>query len=91
MQVEQMGGASAVMKTPLCYIPHPQTDGARPSLQTLGQIALQRRSQKLIVQPSGDDVTAFGEAAAASGCLGRFPGSQVMPLIQQFLGVAKHK
>ena len=91
MQIEQMGGASAVMKTPLCHIPHPQTDGLTPPLQTLGNLAQQRISNKEAVQPSGDDVTAFGEAAAASGFLGRFPGSQVMPLIQQFLGVANHE
>ena len=91
MQVEQMGGADAVVKTPLCHIPHPQTDGTTPSLQTLGNIALQRVSQHPPVQPQGDAVTAFGEAAAASGFLGRFPGSQIMPLIQQVLGVATHE
>lgn len=33
----------------------------------------------------GDLVTAFDESSAAEGCLGRFSGSQVMPIIQQVL------
>ena len=35
----------------------------------------------------GDIVTRFDEASAAQGCLGRFTGSQVMPLVKQFLAV----
>jgi len=34
----------------------------------------------------GDSVAAFDELSAASGSLGRFPGSQVMPLLKQFAG-----
>lgn len=34
-----------------------------------------------------DNVTRFSEIDAAEGCLGRFPGSQVMPLLQKFAGV----
>lgn len=35
----------------------------------------------------GDGVCAFDELSAARGGLGRFPGSQVMPLLKQFVGV----
>jgi len=35
----------------------------------------------------GDGVTSFDELSAARGGLGRFPGSQVMGLIKQFVGV----
>ena len=38
-------------------------------------------------QPTGDDVTTFGEADAAAGFLGRFPGGEVMPLVQQFIAL----
>lgn len=41
----------------------------------------------LPVSKHGDAVLSFGEAAAAEGFLGRFPGSEVMPLIQQFIGM----
>lgn len=33
---------------------------------------------------NGDEVTTFNEISAAAGALGRFPGSQVMPLIVHF-------
>lgn len=36
---------------------------------------------------AGDGVSSFSELAAARGSLGRFLGSQVMPLIKQFVGV----
>jgi hypothetical protein len=35
----------------------------------------------------GDGVCSFDELSVARGGLGRFPGSQVMPLIKQFVGV----
>ena len=34
---------------------------------------------------SGDAVCCFSEVAAAEGSLGRFPGSEVIPLIKSFL------
>ena len=35
----------------------------------------------------GDGVRRFSEIDAPAGALGRFPGSQVMPLIRQFVGL----
>lgn len=34
---------------------------------------------------SGDQVSEFSEVAAARGCLGRFPGSEMMGIIKKFL------
>ncbi|EPS70078.1 hypothetical protein M569_04674 [Genlisea aurea] len=34
---------------------------------------------------SGDDVWEFNEIAAARGCLGRFPGSEMMGIIKKFI------
>ncbi len=36
----------------------------------------------------GDGVRRFGESAAAAGGLGRFPGCELMPLVQRFLRTA---
>ena len=70
-----LGGAAAAAAIPLTHIEHP-ADG------------LQRYQPSIPEQPpiSGDSVACYDELSAASGCLGRFPGSQVMFLIQQFLG-----
>lgn len=35
----------------------------------------------------GDGVQEFSEIAVAAGALGRFPGSGIMPLIRQFVGL----
>jgi 2,3-bisphosphoglycerate-independent phosphoglycerate mutase len=34
---------------------------------------------------SGDSVCEFNEIAAARGCLGRFPGSEMMGIIKKFI------
>ena len=34
---------------------------------------------------AGDQVSEFSEIAAAKGCLGRFPGSEMMGIIKKFL------
>lgn len=39
----------------------------------------------------GDGVQRFSEIDAAAGALGRFPGSQAMPLIRQFIGLQTGK
>ena len=44
----------------------------------------QRRGPAAVL---GDGVAEFSEIAVAAGGLGRFPGSQVMPLIRQFVGL----
>lgn len=50
----------------------------------------QRREELRQPRPAavlGDEVAVFNEIDAAAGALGRFPGSQVMPLIRQFTGL----
>lgn len=39
--------------------------------------------KRLSSATSGDDVFAFDEISAAEGCLGRFPGSQVLSVIKE--------
>ncbi len=87
-----MGGASCVMNTPLTHIPHPPTSDPSLTLHALGQAALRRTNvnKPFKMQSTGDAVDSFGEAAAAAGFLGRFPGSAIMPLVQQFIGMNKH-
>ncbi|KAL0023909.1 hypothetical protein WJX79_009725 [Trebouxia sp. C0005] len=87
--VEQLGGASCVMNTPLTHIPHPSPSDPSVALHALAQAALRRRKMNPLMetQSTGDVVNSFGEAAAAAGFLGRFPGIAIMPLVQQFIGM----
>ena len=84
-----MGGSAAVSKIALQHIPHPSNTNSQTTLSTLAQAA-QRRTQNKAesTHRAGDNVVTFGEAVAASGFLGRFPGSEVMPLVKQFTGQA---
>jgi 2,3-bisphosphoglycerate-independent phosphoglycerate mutase len=38
-----------------------------------------------LVSSSGDSVSEFNEVAAARGCLGRFPGSEMMGVIKKYM------
>ena len=80
------------MNTPLTHIPHPASSDPSVTLHALGQAALRRTKMNPLfkTQSTGDAVNSFGEAAAAAGFLGRFPGSAIMPLVQQFIGLNKH-
>jgi hypothetical protein len=60
-----------------------QQSAQQPSEQQQQQQQL--RPQRL--EPLGDRVATFDEISVAAGALGRFPGSQVMPLIRQFIGL----
>jgi hypothetical protein len=80
-----MGGPEAVLSIPVEFIPHPLPQEQQPSLQ---QLATQCRAWQAPTDSiKGDLVSAFGEAAAAYGALGRFPGSSVMGIVKQFTGV----
>lgn len=83
-----MGGPAIVSKIPLVHIAHPPTSDGQTTLGTIAQAAKQARKLKkpAAIQTTGDSVSSFGEAAAAAGFLGRFPGSEVMQLVQQFTG-----
>lgn len=86
--MKQIGGPASVKKVPLEHIPHPPTSDSQKTLSILAQAAQQRMNQSktAATQTTGDTVSTFGEAAAAAGFLGRFPGSEVMQLVQQFTG-----
>lgn len=77
-------------KVPLEHIPHPPTSDSQTTLSTLAESAQQRVNQRKVAptdtDTTGDSVSRFGEATAAAGFLGRFPGSEVMQLVQQFTG-----
>ena len=73
---------------PLEHIPHPPTVDGQTTLSTLAESAHRRIRQRKAAptHTTGDAVGTFGEATAATGFLGRFPGSEVMQLVQQFMG-----
>ena len=72
--VDCLGGAEEVAAIPLTHIEHP-----RPGLRHYQPSSMAEQ------HVCGDVVPCFDEISAACGCLGRFPGSQVMPLLCQFL------
>ncbi|KAJ4780290.1 hypothetical protein LUZ62_019874 [Rhynchospora pubera] len=49
------------------------------------QITEVKYSPGTLVSYSGDSVSEFGEIAAARGCLGRFPGSEMMGVIKKYM------
>ena len=55
--------------------------------QQVEQDLEQQRQRRRPAVVLGDGVSEFTEIAAAAGVLGRFPGSQVMPLVRQFVGL----
>ena len=55
--------------------------------QQVEQDLEQQRQRRRPAVVLGDGVSEFTEIAAAAGALGRFPGSQVMPLVRQFVGL----
>jgi hypothetical protein len=81
----QLAACSPGQRIPLPDVKQP------PDLQQLLQQA-QQQAQSSSSRCSGaacwDEVVAFDELSAARGSLGRFPGSQVMPLIKDFLHTA---
>ncbi|CAL8468172.1 g7711 [Coccomyxa elongata] len=82
--VEALGGDSAVRGIPLEPIPHPD-----PGESIADLLATKIENESVVtaaVETSAQHVVReFDEVAAAQGALGRFPGSQVMPLIRSFL------
>lgn len=95
-QVAAVGGAGGLPQHPLPHIAHPPPQlPSLPQLAAKADAAEQQRQQhwRAGAVSNGSDgfgigVRRFGEAAAAEGCLGRFPGCEVMPLVQRFLRTA---
>ncbi|KAG5227110.1 2 bisphosphoglycerate-independent phosphoglycerate [Salix suchowensis] len=78
-----VGGESIIMETSLDPFPLPAVKAG----ENLGETenAEKERSSKQLKAFSGDSVCELSEIAAARGCLGRFPGGQMMGIIKAFL------
>ena len=62
----------------VCFQGQSYAQGSFPAPQQVLRVSLNPK-------PLGDSVQTFDELSAAEGCLGRFQGSQVMPLIKRFI------
>ncbi|GAB4827442.1 hypothetical protein Ancab_034326 [Ancistrocladus abbreviatus] len=80
--VEAAGGQSVVMEVPL----DPFALTTVKASEDLTEEYFFGEETASVGQPvSGDSVSEFNEIAAARGCLGRFPGSEMMEIIKAFL------
>lgn len=81
--VGAIGGESKLMEFPLNPFPLPTVEAG----EDLTEECL--REDQRMEHPrqafSGDSVSVLNEIAAARGCLGRFPGSEMMGIIKAFL------
>ncbi|KAA8547844.1 hypothetical protein F0562_004273 [Nyssa sinensis] len=81
--VGAVGGESVILGTSLDPFPLPTVKAGEDLADDVG-IEEEKRSKQL--QPfSGDSVCVFNEIEAARGCLGRFPGGEMMGIIKTFL------
>jgi 2,3-bisphosphoglycerate-independent phosphoglycerate mutase len=75
-------GEDNVMNTPLDDFPLPSVKYAKDLVENVELVELKIDQLKAF---SGDSVCEFNEIAAARGCLGRFPGSEMMGIIKKFI------
>ncbi|XAR51580.1 Phosphoglycerate mutase (2,3-diphosphoglycerate-independent) [Bertholletia excelsa] len=83
--VNAVGGESAIMETSLDPFPLP-TIKAGEDLDDNVKLE-DARASKPLQALSGDSVYKFSEIDAARGCLGRFPGGEMMGIIKTFLSL----
>lgn len=81
--VGAVGGESVVLANPLDPFPLPSNKADEDLSENLG--LEEEKGSKPIKAFSGDSVFGFNEIAAARGCLGRFPGGEMMGIIKTFL------
>ncbi|KAF9684069.1 hypothetical protein SADUNF_Sadunf04G0079300 [Salix dunnii] len=81
--VGAVGGESIVMETSLDPFPLPTVKAGEDLVEA--EKVGKERSSKQLKAFSGDSVYELSEIAAARGCLGRFPGGQMMGIIKAFL------
>ncbi|KAF9624778.1 hypothetical protein IFM89_013859 [Coptis chinensis] len=79
--VNAVGGEAIVMGTSLEPFPLPKVE---PD-EDLRELKVEEQISKTGRGFSGDSVREFSEIAAARGCLGRFPGGEMMGIIKTFL------
>lgn len=76
-------GESVLSETSLDPFPLPTINGAEDIMDDLGM--QESSNSKQFKASAGDSVWEFNEVAAARGCLGRFPGSEMMGIIKAYL------
>lgn len=75
-------GETTVMGASLDSFPLPSTVAGEDLREELKIVENRSNGRKAF---SGDSVSEFSEIAAARGCLGRFPGGEMMGIIKKFL------
>lgn len=80
--VGAVGGESAVMEIPLDPFPLPTVKAGEDLTE---DTKIEKERSELLQAFSGDSVCEFNEVAAARGCLGRFPGGEMMGIIKTYL------
>uniref|UniRef100_A0A5B6ZPP5 Metalloenzyme domain-containing protein n=1 Tax=Davidia involucrata TaxID=16924 RepID=A0A5B6ZPP5_DAVIN len=81
--VGAVGGESVILGTSLDPFPLPTVKAGEDLANDVG-MEDEKRSKQLQAF-SSDSVCEFNEIAAARGCLGRFPGGEMMGIIKTFL------
>lgn len=77
-------GESTIRKTSLDPFPIPSVKSGEDLLNDLDT----KETRDKCCQPcSGDSVYELNEVAAARGCLGRFPGGEMMGIIKKFISL----
>ncbi|KAL3526666.1 hypothetical protein ACH5RR_011322 [Cinchona calisaya] len=76
-------GESLLSETSLDPFPLPTISGDENIMDDLGMQESSKGQQ--LKASAGDSVWEFNEVAAARGCLGRFPGSEMMGIIKAYL------
>lgn len=80
--VGAVGGESIVLGTSLDPFPLPTIKDGEDLTDDVG---IERERSKQLQAFNGDSVCEFNDIAAARGCLGRFPGGEMMGIIKNFL------
>lgn len=83
--VDAVGGESVIFKTSLDPFPLPTHDLTEDG-EWIDGTGMESSEQEVHAF-SGDSVCEFNEIAAARGCLGRFPGGEMMGIINTFLQI----
>ncbi|KAK3217885.1 hypothetical protein Dsin_011855 [Dipteronia sinensis] len=81
--VRVVGGESVIMKTSLDPFPLPTIKAGEDLTEDVK--SEKEGNSKQLKAFSGDSVCEFDEIAAARGCLGRFPGGEMMGIIKNCL------
>ncbi|XP_058112349.1 uncharacterized protein LOC131255618 isoform X2 [Magnolia sinica] len=81
--VSAVGGEAVVMGTPLDSFPLPSIEAGEDLREDFEVSEENRREGSKAF--GGDSVSQCDEIAAARGCLGRFPGSEMMGIIKTFI------